>query len=969
MSFASASNEQQTALFRRLKPFCIAVSDCALRIKPNTTSRDLQEALTSLHSALLSIDDRTLLTPAIADYVFFPLSHILRRKDEWTDRVLELTLSCVRVLLESGWSSGLGIQMFEQFCLMLVVITEGKVKTVSEEVKAVSVGCLVALFESAKRSMKGDMSLQEFIRGPKMRPLMGHTATVLLDTVKIEALLTLRLDALQALSLLYTYLLGDGQVVAGFLPLTVSTLSRCLSLSPATTNHRLLVTLLTVLGETLSLVMNDNLAPSSGPAQVGEMYHTEMSESWYRASKGQVKIALESFFPFIRIHSHNLVREAIINFSETLLTNCSRNLDVCQSLFLETILSLQHDQFPSVKALANSSLQRLQAHDSLRNIIKSSIEESLHTWCLVLPRTMTSNDDPAKVNLLQRLTSAVDSLSSDNSTISSSLETLIASIQDIAIFDNVPGAARLIQPSKSLQLTFQDESPEQISLSLHYSKDQSVSTSLEELLRAIGRTSFATQIVDKLVLDASLNTPRSASNAWIALHTLRGSACPEDQVDELYSLATDWLIQSDSSYSAVDLSIPTIVTSLDILAFTASSRKLAFRQNLIDVLYPTLSLLSHSSPQVQSAARQTLERIAVATGYNDTQGLILENTDYLVNSVALKLNVFDVSVQVLATLYTVTRLAGPRIVPYMDDIWGSLFDVVDRFHGYEKLVTGVFAVMTGIVDVVSESTKFPPALVIDAEETTHDSVCMEIQELIDTIKKNEDHLPPKTDTLTIPKPSPLPPKTASLLQTLARKSVLLTTHPSPHLRFNLIHLLRKALPLLSIPTIVKDGEQDPFLPLLAQEVWPAICSKLTDKETWVVNAALETIADLLVVEGSFLGSKVEKDVWPALKVILAPVQKGKATKEVVVFERDAAIKALTAIVGYSDQKPAVFDDMLETAWPLIKRGGEQSTELRKVFERKNRDAVWLKERVDPGEIPRIPGKDGFFKPVRYVEVG
>ena len=859
--------------------------------------------------------------------------------------------------------------MFEQFCLMLVVITEGKGKTVSEEVKAVSIGCLVALFESAKRSMEIDVSLHEFIHGTKMRPLMGHTATVLLDVVKIEALLTLRLDALQALSLLYTSLLSDGQVVAGFLPLTVSTLSRCLSSSPGTTNHKLIVSLLMRLCATLSLVMNDNLTPSSGPAQVGEMYHTEMTDSWYRASKGQVKISLESFFPFMRIHSHNLVREMIITFSETLLANCSRTLDVCQTLFLETILSLQHDQFPSVKAMAKSSLQRLQAHDSLKNIIKASIEESLHTWCLALPRTMTSNDDPAKVNLLQRLTSAVNSLSSDNSTVSSALETLIASIQDIAIFDDVPGATRLIQPSKSLQLTFQEESQEQISLSLQYSNDQRVSTSLEELLYAVGRTAFATQIVDKLVLDASLNSPRSASNVWIALHMLRGSACPEDQVDELYSLATDWLIQSDSSYSLIELSIPTIVTSLDVLAFTASRRKLAFRQNLIDVLYPTLSLLSHSSPQVQSAARQTLERIAVATGHNDTQGLILENTDYLVNSVALKLNVFDVSVQVLATLYTVTKLAGPRIVPYMDDIWGSLFDVVDRFHGYEKLVTGVFAVMTGIVDVVSQSTKFPPTPTIDVEESTHDSVCREIQELVDTIIKNEDHLPPKHDALTIPKPSPLPPKTASLLQTLARKSVLLTTHPSPHLRFNLIHLLRKALPLLAIPTIVKDGEQDPFLPLLAQEVWPAICSKLTDKETWAVNAALETIADLLAVEGSFLGSKVERDVWPALKVILAPVQKRKTTTEIVVFERDAAIKALTAIVGYSDQKPALFDEMLDIAWPLIKRSGEQSTELRRAFERKNGDAVWLMGRVDPGEIPRIPGREGFFKPVRYVEVG
>ena len=965
MSLVSASNEQQAAIFRLLKPFCIVVSDYALRVKPNTTSGDLVGALTSLRSTLLSVNDRTLITPAIADYVFFPLSHILRRKDEWTDRILELTLSCVRILLESGWSSQMGTQMFEQFCLMLVVITEGKGKTVSEEVKAVSIGCLVTLFESMKRSIEVDVSIREFIRGPKMRPLMGHTATVLLDTIKIEALLTLRLDALQVLSLLYSSLLDDGQIIAGFLPLTVSTLSRCLSSSPATTNHRLLVALLTVLCETLSLVMNDNLTPSSGPAQVDQMYHIEMTDSWYQASKGQIKIALESFFPFARIHSHHRVREAIISLSETLLAECSKTIDICRPLFLETILVLQHDQFPSVTALANSSLQRLQAHDSLRNIIKDTTEESLHTWCLALPRTITSNDDAPKINLLQRLTSAVSSFSSDNLTLSSSLDALITSIQRIMIFDNVPGAGRLIRPSTSLQLTFQEEAPEHASLSLQYAKDQKVLASLEDLLRAVGRATFSSEIVDKLILEASLDSAHSASNAWIALRILRGREVPGDQLDDLYSVATEWLIKSDSSYSSIDLSIPTIVTSLEILAFTAFSRGLAFRPNLIDVLYPTLSLLSHPLLEVQSTARGTLEQIALATGHDDTQSLILENTDYLVNSVALKLNVFDVSVQLLATLYTVTKIAGPRIVPYMDDIWGSLFDVVDRFHGYEKLVTCVFAVMTGIVDVVLQSIKFPPMPAIDTEGSTHETVCTDIRDLVDTIKKNEDHLPPKRHTLAISKPPPLPQKTASLLETLARKAVLLTTHPSPHLRFNLIHLLRKALPLLSIPTIVKDGEQDRFLPLLAQEVWPAICSKLTDNETWVVNAALETIADLLAIEGSFLGAKVEKDVWPALRRILAPVPKGKATKEVVVFERDAAIKAVTAIINYSDQKPVLFDAMLDVAWPLIQHGGEKSCELRRAFERKNGDAVWLMGHMDGEVILNLPGREGFFRPTRH----
>jgi len=966
----ASSNEASAALFRDLKPLCIAVSDRALRVRPTTNPNEFVLDLMELESALARVPDKRAITPAIADYVFFPLSHVLRRKDEWPDSVLEVTLSCVDTLLATAWSTNLTSPMFEQFTVMLVVITEGKGKKVSEEVRTGSIGCIETLFKSAQHSLEADSAFKGTIRGAKLRPLLGHTATVLLDNVKGKTpkMPLLKLEALSVLSILYTSLLGNGQIVASFLPLTVSTLSRSLRSSPATTYHRILIAILDLLRKTLSLVMDDRLEPIPRPPQINETYFTEMTESWYKATKSQVKIALEGFFPFIRNHDHPLVRQAIVEFCEDLISHCLRTLDVCQSLFLETILSLQHDSFPVVREQAVMALQRLHNNSALTPVIKRSVEESLYTWSIALPRTMASNDDPAKVNLLQRITSAIKYFSTDASSISSSLETLLMAIQDISIFDTDRVSNKLIQPTQSLLVTFQDASNDSSALSLRYSRDGKVGMCLQELLQAIGKTSFASQMVDRLVLDASTDSHRSASNAWIALNILKGIPNPESQISELYLLATDWLFESDSSFSAVDISPPVLVISLDILAFTASVMRLGFRQNLMDVLYPTLALLSHGSSQVKAAARSTLEQIAIATGYDDLQGLILENSDYLVNSVALKLNVFDVSVQVLATLYTVTKIAGPRVVPYMDDIWGSLFDIVDRFHGYEKLVTGVFAVMTGIVEVVSTSVHLlPPPLPPppdSPEPPTHNDVCTEIQELIETIRRNEDHLPPKHDALTTAKASPLPPKTASLLQNLARKSVLLTTHPSPHLRFNLIHLLRKALPLLAIATVVKEGEQDPFLPLLAQEVWPAVCLKLTDKEAWVVNAALETIAELLAVEGEFLGGKVEKDVWPALKGILSPKGSGKG-KEVVMYERQAAIKALCAIIKYSDQKPTVFDEMLRTSLPWIQRGGEQGNELRRQFETKNGDAVWLTGHIDPGAPPDFPDETGYFKLVRY----
>ena len=945
MSQPFPPNEERALLFQQLKPICITISDLALRQKQAARPEALQDALISLQLALASVDDSSLLKPPMADYIFFPLSHILRRKADWTDRVLELTLTCVNLLLETAWNDNLAEQMFEQFCLMLAVITEGKAKKISEDVKAVSVACVVALFQSAQRTMLHQETFKHYVRMKKVRPILGHSATVLLDVIKNEALLKLRLDALKALSIMYTSLLNEAQILAAFLPLTISTLSRCLSSSPGTANHKLIVSLLDLLRQTLSVVMNDSIEPSTTAASAAEeSYHVEMTEIWYRASQSQVKIALESFFPFIRAHSHSLVREATIVLSEELLCHCSGTLSDCQTLFLETILMLHHDEFPSVKDRAAMALLHLQSYESLRKVIRYRTGESLYSWTLCLPRTMTSNDDMAKVNLLQRIASAVSYVAND--TVNSySLQELVTAIQGVAIFEENTPSGR-IQQQSSLRLTFQDETSESASLLFRYSKDQKVRQALETVLQAVGQTPSASLIVEKLIIESSTDLASNPGNAWIALQVLRGSRNPEEHIHALYSLASDWLTQTNSSFSNVNIPAPTVLVSLDIVAYTASLRKHRFQQELMDILYPTLSLMSHESSQIQSAASRTLDLIARVTEHKNTQALILKNTDYLINSIALRLNVFDVSLQVLATLYTVMRLAGPKVVPYLDDLWKSFFDIVDRFHGYEKLVRAVFTVMTAVVDEILNSVSFLPTPTSEIRTTSHDSVCPEIQDLIDTIRNNKQYLPHQQNVMTVTKPPPLPPKTYSLLQTLSQKSVLLITHPSPTLRYNLITLLQKSLRLLSIPAQVKEGEQDPFLPLLAQEIWPAICSKLLDKEPYVVDAALQAITELLSIEGDFLGSKVEKDVWPEIKRIFKPqnAARGKGKEGAVVVDYGPALKAVEAILMYSNQKAVVFDDMLDVLWPWL--AGGNASGLRTVFEKNNADAVWLKELIN-----------------------
>ena len=103
-----------------------------------------------------------------------------------------------------------------------------------------------------------------------------------------------------------------------------------------------------------------------------------------------------------------------------------------------------------------------------------------------------------------------------------------------------------------------------------------------------------------------------------------------------------------------------------------------------------------------------LNLLAQACEYPSTGDMLIGNVDYLINSVALKLNSFDISAQVPQVVLMMLRLCGARIVPYLDDLLGSIFSAVDNFHGYPRLVELLFRVLKGVVD---ESRKQPELMI------------------------------------------------------------------------------------------------------------------------------------------------------------------------------------------------------------------------------------------------------------------
>ena len=176
--------------------------------------------------------------------------------------------------------------------------------------------------------------------------------------------------------------------------------------------------------------------------------------------------------------------------------------------------------------------------------------------------------------------------------------------------------------------------------------------------------------------------------------------------EEIYSFSLS-VIEDDDADSRLK------ALALETIAMQARRTGQGFRDELIDALYPVLHHLGSSVPYLRSHAITCLNIIAEACDYADVKELVVSNADYLINAVALELNAFDVSPQGPQVLLMMVRLAGPSLIPFLEDTIESIFAALDDYHGYPLLVELLFSVLRTIAE---EGIKAPQLLITGAAQ-------------------------------------------------------------------------------------------------------------------------------------------------------------------------------------------------------------------------------------------------------------
>ncbi|RVD85639.1 uncharacterized protein DFL_003955 [Arthrobotrys flagrans] len=1012
--------------FAELKPRCIAVSQIVLRseIDPQR-SRQLVEALESLLQCITKLGEvEGLINPATGDYIFFPLSHIFGRQQMFIDRVIDLSLQCVNILLLKCWNVNITGELAKQLMIMVTFIIGGppdgsRPSRASEETKLTATKCLESLFAAVTRSTAARTQFGLI----EMAPSLGHSLTVLLDTIPATSFTDLQVAASSAVHHLFTGCISDDDILASFLPGTVSTL--CKFLDPRTsgsTKSKALVKAIDTLSDVLRLVLMDiktsNLPISDGMggALNSDSITTIRTQSWLHGTSEQVRMGLTGVCG-LRKHRMLNVKKSLLKLCLAIARDCPQSLETTLPVAIETLVSLSADKEETFASQAQETLTTLAGYNES---ITQVLQQSLHGWILSLPRILQANDEVKKSHLLREIAASFKIISNLGQTSDILLDLFSRNMKD-SIMNLSENNAPTIGPEQivstispaSMELIKREAQAEVIypAIIIPGKVQEETSNNTLSLLHMLGNTSIGLQLVHEHVREARVGTDLSkAISLWVALNILRSSQSkPADDffitsftpntpkapqlTAELYSVALSSLIDT---YDNPETHPQLTCISLEILAYTASTMSTSFRPELVDCLYPVVHLFGSSVYTIQQHAILTLESLAKSCGYNSTRDLLVENADYLVNAVSLKLNMFNIQPQAPQVLVMMIKLAGAELVPLLDDLVVSIFAALENYHGYERLTESLFSVLEGVV-VESAGGEEKLKLITDGKEVesgekrnrvkrnhmmTLDDVLGDLDDLIQRQNKplvqeieDEDtpHKPWGKDKSTpsnpssgdkdddgdsslTKKPEPKPSHTYLMIESIARLSQNFLTSKSSSLRIHLLQLISTASPLLS-------KQEDNFLTLINQ-LWPVVIDRLRDSEPAVTVMTVNTITRLCIDCGEFLSSRIE-EAWPALVDVARKAKEGvdkerskiggASGKQVSVRKGGvvaggyavhnqiwgSVIQLFEAVMGYTGVVGRIFEDVVGMVGREFAEGVEGYEGLKEVLEMVDGDVVWL----------------------------
>jgi hypothetical protein len=974
-------------------------------------------ALTALLDTLRSITTKpAALDAKLTEYAFVPISQVLRLSRQVPVRALELCLESISTLLRVGWGGSLEPALAGQLLILFTFLAkpssaESGIAATSDDLQSLAMKCMADLLTETSRTK----TAKDAMTATSNIPALGEAVLVMLDTLTDAKSNNTRLHAVAALKSMI-HAISDDDALTSFLPKLVSSLTKVLT--PSSSNRpgfRVLEQCLNVLTSLISRLLSDRATrglPQINADDVPSGSKVVRSVSWLQATASQIRIALANVF---RLQNHDKpeVRWSLLQLCLRIVQECRNSLSSCTAMALETAISLagrgenQDTIETDLKILLSSDIR-----------LADVLRESLHGWVVSLPRIMQSKDDHIRRQAIHQISVSLRLLDQDATLVDEKLaDGLRDSISTILTDSNGLEEVAVHRPEQtgqaivlgsSTSLTFEP-------LKLRLKGQEDMMVEFRQLVQELARSKSAVTVLQELMrtIDTGSQEVRLAS-FWVSVNLLKdlnrtesvfddfidmGTPNPrEELLDDIYSQAVTILNQRGE---ATEMSWHFYALALETIALQAIRYKSEFRAELSEVLYPVLHHLGDSNESLRQHALTCLNVLSTECGYTGAGELVVANVDYIVNAVGLKLAIGDVSPQAPQVLLMMMRLCGPSLLPYLDDLVGSIFDALERYHGYSKLTELLFSVLRGMTE---EGVKAPLLAITENEDNeksserkkafTMSDVISAIKRLDDDVRKRkeEDETPKKgpfpqepwkkdtvgpdtqdesadqpsesTDPQSTDPPPPPAPQTYDILLRISSLTQHYLTTTSPHLRTSLLSLLRTTIPALA-------RHETSFLPLI-NTLWPVLVPRLQDPEAYVVSNALDVLALMCEHAGDFMRTRID-DAWDifgklhrrtkvrrgtpqssfssALKISNVETNMNNLSldQSPTPFRPELYVDAptrmiwnslvdlLCAIAGHVTVKDERLDELFDILEPVLER-----EDVRRALEVCNADMVWLR---------------------------
>jgi hypothetical protein len=922
--------DARTRAFQVLKPSCVALSQAALALSSSQTQKDTQLVVVGLEDlkARLStiISHPHALDEKLAEYIFFPLSQLLKASRNCSIRCLELVFECLALIIQHGWKSKVQPELAAQLVILCTLMADKNPKGVipaetTSELQVAAFACLYRLFAVlSPASASSDLLTKE-----ANIPQLGQTISVILDGIQLGSSRDIQTTAARALDALVSNV-ASSTIKTAFLPGIASRLT--IVLTPSSDQRRDPQCLIILIG-ILKVLIGDLLCDEPPANTTAAKTLTDSGSSsaknpltpsepdWKKKASQQLGPAIVKIMR-LRSHSRSDVREALGRLCLSILEKCRIVLVESCPVALECIIAM------STESLDNAVLIGLEMLVLREPACLVLLQNATYNWIQHLPILYQSADEQAKASKMREIGIAYGLLARSEMDLSWLDKTLTDALRDCVVMTLHPGSTKHVEPLlesqiHSLSITDGSEGSKTMQYNsplIKYAAQRPLLESIYNVARTVSpsmlKSGLATSLVRSLpmsrgdtqiavfwlaitTIEAALDKDREASELMLYIDSRPPAALRS--LEEMYSFSLGVL--TDDIEEAFDPRMHSL--ALRTLGMQATQIADEFRHELIDALYPVLHAMATPDEQVQHASLVTLNLFTSACKYGSVKDLIVQNVDYLTNAVALKLNAFDVSPQAPQVLLMMIKLAGPSLLPYLEDTIESIFAALHDYHGYPLLVELLFKVLSAMAEEGAKT----PLLAIEAgtvfgrdEIGTKESRLIGITDVVESIRtrhelqKNksegvkeahpkkpwasakassednadsdedneeqkeandsDDNQEVQADEADAPPPAP---RTYKLLLKIADLTQHFLPSASPSLRTSLLGLIKTAIPAIA-------RHENSFLPLI-NTLWPEIVSRLDDPEAHVVAATLDTIVLLCTHAGDFMRTRIIR-LWPGL---------------------------------------------------------------------------------------------------------